>query len=110
MCSHVVCALQYVRKEQQLISARKAESGSKKGKRITSKGVVSQMNRLELAQFVLDYAKKDSLFKMLLSARQYEMLSYEEREALIDHSFPVLKTLNQKASAKSVNGFISFSE
>lgn len=110
MCSHVVCALQYVRKEQQLISARKAESGNKKGKRITSKGVVSQMNRLELAQFVLDYAKKDSLFKMLLSARQYEMLNYEEREALIDHSFPVLKTLNQKASAKSVNGFISFSE
>ena len=110
LCAHVVSSLMIIRKIINSETLKKPEKTKPTGSRSLVKKIVAGMNKIELSQFILDYTKREPIFKMLLLARQYENLTYSERIDLIEKSFPPLTAVGQKPSAKNINSFLAFNE
>lgn len=110
LCSHVTSGLIYVRKNESTKSDSKNSNNTKRRISVSAKKTVEHMTHSDLKQFVLDYSKKDALFRLLLLARQFATIDSEERERIIERSFPVITKVDQKISARSVNSFITINE
>ena len=110
LCVHVVSSLIIIRKIINSEALKKADKAKPTGSRTLVKTIVAGMNKIELSQFILDYTKREPIFKMLLLARQYEKLTLSERIDLIEKSFPPVTAVGQKPSAKNLNSFLAFNE
>lgn len=110
LCSHVCSALLFVRSKKDIIIQQKKATKRTTNRLTKIRDIVKQMPKEEISQLILDYAKRDDLFKLVIYARQYDMLSSEEKVNVVERSFPIHTQIAQKVTPRSLNNFLAVCE
>ena len=107
LCSHVVSGILYVRQQSSNATRELPKIRQSKSRELPRvKNLVANIPEEQLGNFILDYSKKDELFRLLFYARFIDQIDSGQISDFIDKIFPVIKSQQAKVPAKQIRQFI----
>ncbi len=113
LCPHLAASLLIIRKklnEHQEQAAEPTPSKKKFSRRNSLDSIINELNAEELQNYIREYARQDSFFKLYFLSHFYEHLSEEQVNHLLESVFPPLTKSNEKVSPKRLNNFIKLAD